>query len=81
MRRGEWTLIGHVDIGDFVPPHFVRKDEWTGSWHIMIGRGPEELPLTDERLATAQPYGVFGHEGLRLRYWNALQEHGLMPQA
>ncbi|WDL95508.1 hypothetical protein JC200_14025 [Alicyclobacillus sp. ALC3] len=70
FKKNDWKIVGHVPVDGFDMPDFVTKDALTGQ--LKIVRGNEKIDATDELLKHAQPYGIFGHEAVRIRYLHEL---------
>ena len=70
LKSGEWTVIGHAPVGEFEMPDFITTSALTGE--LQIVRDGKRIPATEELRKRAQPYGIFGHEAVRLAYVDAL---------
>jgi hypothetical protein len=76
FKKKEWKLIANVPIKDEVEmPDFWTKDALTGK--LMIVRGEERFEATEDQKKSAQPYGIFGHEAVRLKLVYELKNVGL----
>lgn len=71
IKSGNWNIVGSKPVVDFFMPDFVTTDPMTGKLRIV--RGDQRLEPTEELLMNAQPYGIFGHEAVRIRYLHELK--------
>lgn len=55
-------------LHDFVPflPFVIITV--SDGYHVLVGRKTFEMAVTEELLKRAQPYGIFDHEAVRIRY-------------
>jgi hypothetical protein len=76
FKKKEWKIIANVPVeGEVEMPDFWTKDALTGK--LMIVRGEERFEATEEQKMRAQPYGIFGHEAVRLKLVHELKNAGL----
>lgn len=78
LRKGDWTILGNKPInGEVKMPDFYKQDAMNPNKYFII-RGEEKLKVSKDQIGNAQPFGIFGHEAVRLRYAYELKQCGLL---
>lgn len=78
LKKIIWKVLGNVQITDeVVMPSFWKRDAINHDKYYII-KDDETIEVTKEQIGDAQPYGIFGHDAVRLRYAHELKLQGLM---
>lgn len=74
IKKGIWKIIGNLPPSDVKVPDFWKIDALTDKIYLI--RDDQTIEITKEEIGDAQPYGIFGHEAVRLRYLHELKSKG-----
>lgn len=78
LRKGLWNVLANIPvIGEVIMPDFWKRDALNPN-KIIIIKGNETFEIAKDQIGNAQPYGIFGHEAVRLRYLHELKQYGLL---
>lgn len=78
LKKDIWRILRNEPIIEEVKmPDFWKRDALNHDKIILI-RGTETLQITEEQIGNAQPYGIFGHEAVRIRYIYELKQKGIL---
>ena len=78
FKKGLWKILKNQPITEeVIMPDFWKKDALNHDKIIMI-RGNETFEVTKEEIGNAQPYGIFGHDAVQIRYAHELKQCGLL---
>jgi len=78
LKKGIWKIFKNEPvIKEVKMPDFWKRDALNHDKIILI-RGTETLQVTEDQIGNAQPYGIFGHEAVRIRYAYELKQSGLL---
>lgn len=73
LKKGLWKIAGNIPvIGEVKMPAFWKKDAFDPNKIILI-RGDESFEVTKDEIGDAQPFGIFGHDAVRIRYAHELK--------
>ncbi|WP_163540079.1 immunity 26/phosphotriesterase HocA family protein [Gracilibacillus sp. YIM 98692] len=87
ITKGIWSIIGNISLKSEVKmPDFWKRDAFNAS-RIILVKGEHAFEETEEensyevtqdRIKEAQPYGIFGHDAVKIRYEHELKQQGLI---
>ncbi|TNJ60635.1 hypothetical protein FE784_35760 [Paenibacillus hemerocallicola] len=73
ITRGIWRIVGNFAIPtDHSPPKFYKSQALTDKFFLIDGQ--ETVEITKEQIGDAQPYGIFGHGAVRIKYEHDLSK-------
>lgn len=78
LKKGLWRVIGNIPVlGEVKMPTFWKRDAFDCNKIILI-RGDESFEVSQDEIGNAQPYGIFGHDAVRIRYVHELKQRGIL---
>jgi hypothetical protein len=82
LSKGEWNVIGNIPLeGEVELPSFWKKDVFNpkkillipGEYFMKENEEAHAIEATEENKGDSQPYGVFGHDAVKIRYAHELK--------
>jgi len=78
FRKKIWNVIGNACVTDeVVMPDFWKRDAINRDKYFIV-RGEKTFEVSKDEIGDAQPFGIFGHDAVRLRYAHELKSKGLV---
>ncbi|WP_349407793.1 Imm26 family immunity protein [Pseudalkalibacillus sp. SCS-8] len=84
LRKGEWNVVGNIPIEtEVILPYFWKKDAFNpnqillvpGEYFMKEDEDAHSIVTTAEKRGDSQPYGVFGHDAVKIRYSHELEKN------
>lgn len=87
ITKDIWSIIGSISVkGEVQIPDFWKRDAFNPN-RIILVKGEHAFEETEEensyevaqdKIKDAQPYGIFGHDAVKMRYEHELKQQGLL---
>ncbi len=78
LKKKIWNIVSNIPIeGEVVMPEFWKRDAINRDKYFII-RGNNTVEITKGQIGNAQPFGIFGHDAVRLKYIHELKLNGLI---
>lgn len=78
LNKALWPILGNKPVvGEVEMPAFYKRDAMNPNKYFII-KGEETFEVAKDQIGDAQPYGIFGHEAVRIRYTHELKQSELI---
>lgn len=78
LNKALWAILGNKPVvGEIEMPAFYKRDAMNPNKYTII-KGGETFEVAKDQIGDAQPYGIFGHEAVKIRYTHELKQSGLI---
>jgi hypothetical protein len=78
LKKGIWRILGNIPVvGEIKMPDFWKRDALDPNKIILL-REDKSFEINTDQIGKAQPYGIFGHDAVKIRYSYELKKRGIM---